>query len=658
LRNAEHLQMEALRRMKSEKRGFLDRVKEISQAVATMPATMKQLAPVQLLTWLGLFCMWLWPVREPPAMRGNAHSARCCAAGERATAGEARRACCRRSRGSDGAASRRSWTRAGRMFEAGTTMTFLHHGRHAGLLVPLFSMPSTSSWGVGDIADIPVMAAWLRECGLDMLQLLPLNEMTMGQNSPYGAISAFALDPVYISVARVPEFRALGGVEHLVPRTRDRLRDAQAARSVQYQEVRRIKHEALNIAYRRFLEAEWRCGTQRARQFATFRHAQAWWLRDYALFRALHECFDGRAWTEWPAALRDRDPGVLQSARLELHERTLFFEYLQWIASEQWQEARRNLAGVGLFGDLPFMVSPDSADVWAHPTQFDLGAQVGVPPDAFSETGQQWGLPVYRWDVHEADDYRWLRKRARRCAELYDGCRIDHLVGLYRTYAIPRDGTPYFVPADPAQQIAQGERLMKIFCSSGCRIIVEDLGVVPDSVRQSLARVGVPGFKLLRWERDWDAPGQPFRDPPSYPAVSVAMTGTHDTEPMRMWWERAPAAERTAALQISGLDVSDASPGAPFSAALRDGFLRVLFHAGSDLLMLPIQDVFGWSDRINVPATVGADNWTFRLPWPVDRLSEIREACQAAARLRHWAEESGRTIGAGRSRAWRETAAW
>jgi 4-alpha-glucanotransferase len=516
------------------------------------------------------------------------------------------------------------------------------HRRRASLLVPLFSMPSASSWGVGEIADLPMMAAWLRECGLDMLQLLPLNEMATGQNSPYCAMSALAFDPIYISIARIPEFRALGGVNHLAPGARDRLRAVQDARTVRYDEVRRIKNDALEAAYQQFLTAEWRHATARACQFETFRRDKASWLRDYALFRALHERYDARAWTEWPHGLRDRDPALLQRARVELQDRTLFFEYLQWIASEQWQEARRDLQGLALSGDLPFVVSLDSADVWARQTQFDLDAQVGAPPDAFSARGQAWGLPVYRWDVHEQDDYGWLRERAGRGAELYDACRIDHLVGFYRTYAIPSVGEPFFVPADCGEQIAQGERLMKVFRSSGCRIIAEDLGTVPDYVRQSLARLGVPGFKVLRWEREWDAPGQPFRDPASYPAVSVAMTGTHDTEPMCVWWEHAPAEERAAVLQVPGLDVCGASPDAPFSAALRDAFLRVLFHAGSDLLILPIQDVFAWPDRINVPATVGADNWTYRLPWPADRLSDVTEARDAAARLRRWAEESGR----------------
>jgi 4-alpha-glucanotransferase len=522
-------------------------------------------------------------------------------------------------------------------------MPSLFYARHAGLLVPLFSMPSTSSWGVGEIADIPMMAAWLRECGLDLLQLLPLNEMAAGQNSPYCALSALALDPIYISVTRIPEFRARGGVAHLAASTRDRLRQVQDARMVQYQEVRRLKHEAFDAAFRRFVDAEWRCGTPRAREFETFQREQAWWLADYALFRALHERFAGRAWTGWPDALRDRDQAALERARVELHDRLLFYEYLQWIATAQWQEARRELAGVELFGDFPFMVSGDSADVWVRQTQFDLGASVGVPPDAFSATGQNWGLPVYRWDVHERDDYGWLRQRARRSAELYDGYRIDHLVGFYRTYVIPRDGEPFFVPAAREEQIAQGERLMKIFCGSGRRIIAEDLGTVPDYVRLSLARLGVPGFKVPRWERDWDECGQPFRDPASYPATSVAVTGTHDTEPMRVWWENAREEVRAAALRLPGLEESLASSDSPSSAAARDRFLRIMFLAGSDLLILPIQDVFGWSDRINVPATVGADNWTYRLPWPVDRLSDIHEAREAAARLRRWAEESGRS---------------
>ena len=501
-------------------------------------------------------------------------------------------------------------------------------------------MPSTTSWGVGEIADIPPMAAWLRECGLDMLQLLPLNEMTTGQNSPYGAMSALALDPIYISVARVPEFRALGGVECLAAGTRDRLRAAQAARSVQYQEVRRIKQEALEAAYRQFLGAE-RRSAPRVRQFETFRREQAWWLHEYALFRALHERFEARAWTEWPDGLRDREPAALQRARVELHERTLFFEYLQWIASEQWQEARRDLAGVScsaICRSSCRSTAPTCGRV--RPSSISARRWVfrrtrSARRDSSGACRSIAGTSTRRTTIDGCANARAAARTSTTAAASITWSALPHLRDSARRHAV-------FLPADPARQIAQGERLMKIFCSAGPRVIAEDLGTVPDYVRQSLARLGLPGFKVLRWERDWNAPGQPFRAPASYPAVSVAMTGTHDTEPMRVWWEHAPAEERAAALQIPGLDVSGAWLDSPFSAALRDAFLRVLFHAGSDLLMLPIQDVFGWADRINVPATVGADNWTYRLPWPVDRFSDTCEAREAAARLRRWAEASGR----------------
>jgi 4-alpha-glucanotransferase len=142
---------------------------------------------------------------------------------------------------------------------------------------------------------------------------------------------------------------------------------------------------------------------------------------------------------------------------------------------------------VALFGDLPFMVSGDSADVWARQDEFRLDASVGVPPDAFSETGQDWGLPVYRWDVLAARDYDWLRNRARRNADIYDGYRVDHLVGFYRTYFRPHGGgEPEFVPSEQAEQVKQGEAVLAVFREPGTEIVAEDLGLVPDFVRESL----------------------------------------------------------------------------------------------------------------------------------------------------------------------------
>jgi 4-alpha-glucanotransferase len=266
-------------------------------------------------------------------------------------------------------------------------------------------------------------------------------------------------------------------------------------------------------------------------------------------------------------------------------------------------------------------VAADSADVWARQHAFRFDATIGVPPDAFSDTGQDWGLPVYRWDVIEEDDFEWIRQRARRSADLFRGFRIDHLVGLYRTYAIPKDGGErWFSPPDQPSQIKQGETLLRLYGETGARVLAEDLGTVPDFVRTSIARLRIPGYKVLRWEREWDAPGQPFRDPTRYPSVSLATTGTHDTETIAEWWEAAPVEERRAFAQIRGLagHALDVEGGTFGERELR-AVLELLYSSNSDLIVLPIQDLFGWRDRINTPATVGHENWSWRLPWPVDQ---------------------------------------
>jgi 4-alpha-glucanotransferase len=291
------------------------------------------------------------------------------------------------------------------------------------------------------------------------------------------------------------------------------------------------------------------------------------------------------------------------------------------------------------------MVDGDSADVWARQDQFRLDASLGVPPDAFSATGQDWGMPPYKWDAIAADDFRWLRNRARRNADLYDGYRVDHLVGFYRTYSRPRNGgEPSFSPSDESDQTALGEHILTLFRESGAEIIAEDLGTVPDFVRQSIGRLGVPGFKVFRWERYWHDEGQPFRDPSSYPVVSVAASGTHDTEPVAVWWETTTEDDRK---KVGALPALQAVTGgvpleAHFDARVRDTLLEVLFASASGLLINPVQDIFGWSDRINTPAKVDDANWTFRLPWPIDRVDEHADARERQQALRSWAERHGR----------------
>ncbi|HSL24067.1 MAG TPA: 4-alpha-glucanotransferase [Vicinamibacterales bacterium] len=514
-------------------------------------------------------------------------------------------------------------------------------GRHGGILVPLFSIPSSVSWGIGEIPDLMRFARWLHEAGQDFVQLLPVTAIAEGETSPYSALSAMAIDHVYIGLEEVQDFCDTGGERGLRPDLRDRLARLRASRCVEYSEVRDLKHQALDAAFERFVAHHWERDTQRASELRSFIARERWWLDDYALFRALRKQNRCQAWWEWDEGLRRRDPDALAAARQAHARDVLRQQYLQWMADSQWHDVRAS-AGIGLFGDYPFMVSRDSADVWARQDDFLHDGSVGTPPDAFSETGQDWGLPVYRWDEMARNDFTWLRQRAERSASLYDGYRIDHLVGFYRTYVRPPDDTPFFTPATQAEQLALGERLMTIFKSSGPVIIAEDLGVVPDFVRASLGRLGLPGYRVMRWEREWEEPGRPFRDPAEWPACSVATSGTHDTEPLAEWWENAEQEERREFLKVPALAALRLPADARLTPALRDAILHALIASGSRFVILPLGDVFGWPDRINTPASVSDDNWRWRLPWPVDRLLNEPEARERAAFLRREVERTGR----------------
>ena len=526
-----------------------------------------------------------------------------------------------------------------------------HGSRRSGILAPLFSLTSARSWGIGEIGDIETVARWLESAGQTVLQLLPLNEMPSGECSPYSSLSAMAIDPQFITMDAVEDFDAVGGEGALSPAHRSALEAVRVSPAIDYRRVRELKHAALRKAFAHFRDVELAGGTRRAAAFHAYVTEQAWWLEEYALFRALHVRHREQPWTSWPEPLRTRQLDALAAARAELADDILYRKYLQWLAGDQWGVARDRAAGVALFGDLPFMVSGDSADVWSRQDEFRLDASVGVPPDAFSETGQDWGLPPYDWDVLEARDFDWLRHRARRNADLFDGYRVDHLVGFYRTFVRSLDtGETTFVPAEEPDQIALGERVLGVFREPGTEIIAEDLGVVPDFVRESLDRLQVPGYRVFRWERRWHDPGQPFRDPRhEYPRASVATSGTHDTEPMIVWWEGAPRGEREAVMSIPSLrarladdEVAAALDDHRLSHGMREALLETLFESGSDLLILPIQDVFGWRDRINQPATVGGTNWTWRLPWPCDRLVTTPESIAVASQMRAWAERHGR----------------
>jgi len=504
--------------------------------------------------------------------------------------------------------------------------------------VPLSALSSSSSWGIGEIGDLDTFAQWLDLAGCDRLMLLPIGTMPTGQTSPYSACSAMAIDPIYVSVDAMEDFRHVGGVAGLGEDNRRLIAQVRESPRTRFADVRRVKEAAIGQAFDRFLRDEWNDRTTRAAAFAGFTSREKWWLDDYALFRSCETLWPGRSWREWPEGAARRDERTLAELRRQLSREIKYTQYVQWIADLQWRAARLALQarGIALYGDLPFVVDTHSADVWSRQQEFLTDVSVGVPPDAFSDTGQDWGLPMYRWDVIATSGFTWIQQRARRMAALYDGFRVDHLVGFYRTYGRAPNGEQFFLPDNEDTQLWQGEQVMRTFVNAGAAVVAEDLGTVPDFVRASIARLGIGGYKVLRWERVWHEPGRPFLSPSHYPRRSVATTGTHDTEPIMVWWNEADIEERVAIVELlARVGEGQWDPGTPWSDGLRDALLRTLMLAASDHVFLPVQDVFGWPDRINTPGTVGDHNWTWRLPWPVDEWPKRADAQERAGFLRH-----------------------
>jgi 4-alpha-glucanotransferase len=360
-------------------------------------------------------------------------------------------------------------------------------------------------------------------------------------------------------------------------------------------------------------------------------------LPDYSLFRALKGADPYSWWQAWPPELKDRDARAMERAHAKHAVDCTFYEWLQWLANGQLEAARAAARehGVLLAGDLPFMVAEDSADAWTRQRELRLDATVGTPPDDFSKEGQDWGLPAYRWETIAENGFDWLRQRGRRTAEGFDLVRVDHVVGFYRTFTRPKDKSkPYFSPSREPEQIRQGEAVLAALGEAGTALVAEDLGTVPPFVRRSLTKLGVPGFRVLRWEKDEAL----FRDPADWPKLSVGTTGTHDTDTIARWWESLETEERTELRKLPAFSRLGNSEALHFGEAAHEAILDAVYSSGSNLLLLPVQDVFGLRERINLPGTLGAGNWTWRMPWTSAELltdAGARRHTERAARLAH-----------------------
>jgi len=304
-----------------------------------------------------------------------------------------------------------------------------------GVLVPVFSLRTPDSAGTGEFLDIIPLVDWGVPLGLDIIQILPVND-TGDDSSPYSALSAFALHPSYCRVQAIPEYAKLdtpvkNEVEHLLETLRkhgDRVR---------YAEVRSGKIEALSQIYNASTHA-----------IQSDKHFDEWqkenpWVRDYSAFMTLKERHNKAGWQQWRAEFRvgnKKTIDLVWENKID-GQRALFWSWVQFRTSEQFKKASKYCSSMNVMlkGDIPIMMNEDSVDVWSQPRNFMLDFRAGAPPDAYSTTGQNWGFPIYDWDYLATHDYSWWRERLHQADKYYHAYRIDHVLGFFRIWTIPRE---------------------------------------------------------------------------------------------------------------------------------------------------------------------------------------------------------------------------
>jgi 4-alpha-glucanotransferase len=472
--------------------------------------------------------------------------------------------------------------------------------RSSGILLHITSLPS--AYGIGDLGpEAYRWADFLAETRQGIWQILPLNPTDPAHgNSPYQSVSAFAGNPLLIS----PELMARDG---FLPQSDVENLSGHQVRPIDYPAVSAGKERILAAAYERF-----RQGGKR-HEYERFCAENASWLDDFALFTALKDHFSGTSWTEWPQEVRDRRPEVLASIKEELRHEIEKARFLQYVFFEQWHalKAYCNQRGIQVFGDIPIYVIHDSADVWANPELFVLDDErkpsivAGVPPDYFSETGQLWGNPVYRWEVLQERGYGWWIQRVEHNLAHFDLIRIDHFRGLVGYWVVPAgesnavNGRWVEAPAEDFLH-ALLRRLPQL------PIIAEDLGLITPDVREIMHRFELPGMKVLLFAFGEDLPTNPYI-PHNLPRNCVLYTGTHDNNTTRGWFEGEASPEiKERLFRYLGREVQ--------AENIHRELIRLAMMSVANTIIVPMQDILGLGEeaRMNRPATTEG-NWRWRL---------------------------------------------
>ena len=498
-------------------------------------------------------------------------------------------------------------------------MPELFQQRRGGILLHPTALPGPH--GIGDLGPAAErFVDLLQQTGLSLWQVLPLGPTAFGY-SPYQSPSAFAGNPALISLERLAEAGFWQAPERLPDFPED---------YVDFPQVLAWKSEQLAQAFACF---EQQASTEERAKFDGFCQAEASWLQDFSLFTALKSHYQGSSWDQWPAAFAQHQALALEHFRAEHHSAVQSVQWQQFVFAQQWQQLRDYAAarGVEFFGDVPIFVAYDSADVWAHQRWFQLDESgqpthvAGVPPDYFSETGQRWGNPLYRWEALAAEGFSFWKQRLQALLRWVQWVRIDHFRGFESYWAIPAsEPTAIHGSWEPGPGQTFFDALRQEL--GPLPIIAEDLGLITPEVHALRQICGFPGMKVLQFAFYNDA-RHPFL-PHSHEFQAVGYTGTHDNNTTRGWWQELTPDQRQQICDYLDREISEAT--------VAPELLRLAWSSPAIWAIAPLQDWLNLdgSCRFNTPGTV-EHNWQWRC-------TEAQLTSLDPASLRHWTRIYGR----------------
>jgi len=473
--------------------------------------------------------------------------------------------------------------------------------RAAGVLLHPTSLPGR--FGVGDLGpEAYYFADFLEHSGQRLWQVFPMGP-TGYQNSPYQCFSAFAGNPLLISPEKLVEQGLLDSSDLENPPDFNN-------QHVDFDAVIPYKNALLKKAYNTFVSNK----KNFCNGFEQFCKTNEYWLDDYALFMACNEDNNKQIWTKWDSKIAFRKGSAVAQWKKKLAEQVEYHKFVQCVFSHQWNALKDyvNAKNIKIIGDLPIGVSYDSSDLWARRDLFTvdesgkLYAQAGVPPDYFSETGQLWGLPLYRWDVMEKNKFAWWKKRFQHLFQMIDIVRIDHFRGFDAYWEIPGDAPT----AETGRWVkAPGEKLFNAIRNAvgDLPIIAEDLGVITQSVRELRDKFNFPGIKILQFA--FGSAGTRDFLPHNYMKNSVVYTGSHDNDTTKGFFEKEKSMG------------SDVYPHAQqycnyYGDDIRFEIIRLAYASVADTVLIPMQDLLnlGSDARTNLPGRAEG-NWTWRFNW-------------------------------------------